>query len=183
MSVQDAVRESRAVRVTVVIAIGVALLDDAAYVGLIASQSSRAPDVFTVPFVAAFIALTAALLAISLMGTPIVIRLRPALRAGAAAGLLVLGVLGAFSIGAPLLLAGLIAAGVAIRSLVGGGVVAAASEVAAAAVVIALLVSGFEVTARLIYCPSDGSTMGGQWPGIVTHGFSWECVGGQVQFK
>jgi hypothetical protein len=41
-------------------------------------------------------------------------------------------------------------------------------------------VVGFEVTARLIVCPPDGSSSGGSWPGIVTHGFSWECSGGRL---
>ena len=53
---------------------------------------------------------------------------------------------------------------------------------AAALVVVALLVTGFEVTARVIECPADGSS-GGSWNGIVTGGFTWDCVEGQVQFK
>jgi hypothetical protein len=180
MPVQRTSREGRTLRWLVVVPIVGAVLDDVAYVVLIASQSEHPPDIFTVPFVAVFIALMAAMLALSLAGSPLVVTLRPALRAGAAAGLIVLGVLGAFSIGLPLLIAGFLATGAAIRTLVGGGLPAVASEVAAAVLAVALLVVGFEVTARLIVCPPDGSSSGGSWPGIVTHGFTWECSGGRL---
>ena len=163
------------------IPIVVALLDDAIYVALIWSQGERAPDVYTVPFVAAFIALMTVLLGLSLLDEPAAVRLRPALRAGAAAGLIVLGVLGAFSIGLPLLVAGGLAVGAAVRTLAGRGVFGVVYEISAAVAVLAILVIGFEVTARIIVCPGTGSA-GGEWPGIVTHGFSWVCVGGQARF-
>src|SRR5438132_13834487 len=89
MAVQRASREGRTLRWLVVVPIVGAVLDDVAYVVLIASQSEHPPDIFTVPFVAVFIALMAAMLALSLAGNPLVVRLRPALRAGAAAGLIV----------------------------------------------------------------------------------------------
>ena len=165
----------------VCIPIVAALVDDLAYVVLIGSQPERAPDVYTVPFVAAFIALMAALLGISLLDRPLAVRLRPALRAGAAAGLILLGVLGAFSIGLALLIAGALAVGAAVRTLAGRGRLWVFYEVSAAVVVLAILVVGFEVTARIIVCPATGGA-GGQWPGIVTRGFSWECVGGQARF-
>src|SRR4030088_2014192 len=91
MAVQGASREGRTLRWLVVVPIVGAVLDDVAYVVLIASQSEHPPDIFTVPFVAVFIALMAAMLALSLAGSPLVVKLRPALRAGAAAGLIVLG--------------------------------------------------------------------------------------------
>jgi hypothetical protein len=183
MAVQRTSREGRTLRWLVVVPIVIAVLDDIAYVALIASQPEHAPDIFTVPFVATFIALMAALLALSLAGSPLVVTLRPALRAGAAAGLVVLGVLGAFSIGLPLLFAGFLATGAAIRTLAGGGLPAVTAEIAAAVLAIALLVVGFEVTARVIVCPTDGSSSGGSWPGIVTHGFSWECSGGRLHSR
>ena len=179
MAMQRASREGRSLRWLVVVPIVIAGLDDIAYVALIASQPEHAPDILTVPFVATFIALMAALLALSLAGSPLAVSLRPALRAGAAAGLVVLGVLGAFSIGLPLLIAGFLATGAAIRTLA-GGIPAVAAEIAAAVLAVALLVVGFEVTARVIVCPTDGSSAGGSWPGIVTHGFTWECSGGRL---
>ncbi len=182
MGVAGARGEGRAVRLMVLVPIVVTVLTDAGYLALVGGQHSRAPDVFTVPFIAGFMALMAVLLGLSLFSNRLLARLRPPLRAGAAAGLLVLGALAIFSIGLPLLLAGFLATGAAFRTLVGRGAFGAVSEVAAAVVVLALLVGGFEVTARLIVCPA-GSSMRGTWPGIVTGGFSWECAGGQVQFK
>ena len=170
-------------RLLLIIAIVVAEADEALYLFLIVNQGPpRPPDVLTIPFVASFIQLMAVLLGISLLNRPNMNLLRPALRGGVAAGLLVLGVFGAFSIGAPLLIAGAIAAGVAVRTVTRApGLRSIASALAAALVVVALLVTGFEVTARVIECPVVGSS-GGSWPGIVTRGFTWECAGGQVHF-
>jgi hypothetical protein len=162
----------------------VAEADEALYIFVIVNQGSARPaDVMTVPFVASFIQLMAVLLGVSTLTSPTVIRFRPALRAGAAAGLLVLGVIGAFSIGAPLFIAGAVAAGVAMRTLtLTPGWRSIVSALAAAAVAVGLLVTGFEVTARVIECPTDGSSSG-NWQGIVTRGFSWECNDGQVHFQ
>ncbi len=179
MSAQD----GRIARLLLIIAIVVAEADEALYLFVIFNQSPRAPDVLTVPFVASFIQLMAILVGISLLSSAAVVRLRPALRGGAAAGLLVLGVIGAFSIGAPLFLAGAVVLGVAVRTVSQTpALLSVLSAFAAALLVVALLVVGFEVTARVIECPADGSS-GGSWNGFVTTGFSWECVGGQVQFK
>ena len=62
MAVQRTSREGRTLRWLVVVPIVAAVLDDIAYVVLIASQSEHPPDIFTVPFVAVFIALMAAML-------------------------------------------------------------------------------------------------------------------------
>src|SRR5260370_42162138 len=107
MSAQD----GRMARVLLSIAIVVAEADEALYLFVIFNQSPRAPDVLTVPFVASFIQLTAILIGISLLSLPAVVRLRPALRGGAAAGLLVLGVIGAVSVGGPPFLAGVVGLG------------------------------------------------------------------------
>jgi hypothetical protein len=184
VAVPSVVPEGRISRLLLIIAIVVAEADEALYIFVIVNQGSDRPaDVLTVPFVASFIQLTAVLLGVSMFTSPTVIGYRPALRAGAAAGMLLLGVFGAFSIGAPLFVAGVIAAGVAVRTLtLTPGWKPMVSALAAAAVVVALLVTGFEVTARVIECQTDGSS-GGSWPGIVTRGFSWECTGGQVHFQ
>jgi hypothetical protein len=55
----------------------------------------------------------------------------------------------------------------------------AASEAFAAALVVVVLISGFEVTQRIIVCPVSGSS-GGGGPGFVTGGYHWECVDGQL---
>jgi hypothetical protein len=177
-------RDGRIARLLLIIAIVVAEADEALYLFVIFNQSPpRAPDVLTVPFVASFIQLMAILVGISMLNSPTFIRLRPALRGGAAAGLLVLGVIGAFSIGAPLFLAGLTVMGVAVRTVSQSPALPSImSAFLAALVVVALLVTGFEVTARVIECPADGSSSG-SWNGIVSGGFTWDCAGGQVQFK
>jgi len=181
VAVPSVVREGRISRLLLIIAIVVAEADEALYI--VNQGSDRPADVLTVPFVASFIQLMAVLLGVSMLTSPTVIGYRPALRAGAAAGLLVMGVFGAFSIGAPLFIAGAVAAGVAVRTLTPTpGWRSIVSALAAAAVVVALLVTGFEVTARVIECPTYGSS-GGNWPGIVTRGFNWECTGGQVHFQ
>ena len=183
MTAQPA-REGRLLRLLLIIAFVAAEADEALYIFVIVNQGSpRPPDVLTVPFVASFIQLMAVLLGVSMLTSPSVIRYRPALRAGAAAGLLVLGVIGAFSIGAPLFIAGAVAAGVTVRTVtLTPGWISIVSALAAAALVVALLVTGFEVTARVIECPTEGSS-GGNWQGFVTRGFSWECTGGQVHFQ
>jgi hypothetical protein len=67
------------------IAFGIALITDFGYWLIIRVQENQPPDLFTVPFVAGYIALMGALLGISVTGRERVVRLRPALRAGAAA--------------------------------------------------------------------------------------------------
>jgi len=93
-------------RAMVWIAFAIVLVTDFGYLLIIRAQESHPPDAFTVPFVAVFLALMAAMLGASLLGTPTLVRLRPALRAGAASGLLVIGVIALWSIGLLLVLAG-----------------------------------------------------------------------------
>ena len=179
MAVGTVAREARALRVMVWIAFVIVLVTDVGYVLLIRTQEPYPPDAFTVPFVAVFLALMAAMLGVSLLGSIPVVRVRPALRAGAAAGLLVIGVLALMSIGLPLMVAGALATGAAVRSLAGRHLAAVVSEVVAAVLVLIVLVTGFEVTERLIVCPATGSGSGGG-PGFVTGGYHWECVNGQL---
>src|SRR5260370_24049124 len=93
-----------AARVLVAVAVVITFAVVAVYVSIIRGQSGPpTPDVLTVPFLAGYQVLMALLLLASLLVPPAV---PPAPRAAAAAGLLVLGWLGALSIGIPLLLAG-----------------------------------------------------------------------------
>ncbi len=85
-SVQERQHEGRTLRMMVWIPIVALVIVDAGYLAVIRNQGSLPPDVLTVPFVSGFMGLMAALLAISLLDHPIAIRLRPALRGGAAAG-------------------------------------------------------------------------------------------------
>src|SRR2546425_1200209 len=94
MALGNAGREARALRVMVWIAFAIVLGIDIAYLLLIGAQQPYPPDAFTVPFVAAFLVLMAGMLGLSLLNSAPIVRLRPALRAGAAGGLLVIGVHG-----------------------------------------------------------------------------------------
>jgi hypothetical protein len=177
----SAVVEARAARIMTWVALAIVLLEDAVYVLLIRSQGQLAPDAYTVPFVAGYLILMAALLAVSLVRPPSPSWRTPP-RAGAAGGLLVLGILGAFSIGLPLILAGILATGASVRTLKGSfWAPAGLFGVAAAVAAVAVLVTGFEVTERMIVCPSSGNMSGGG-TGLVTGPYHFECVDGRLSF-
>jgi len=159
-----------------------ALATDAAYFLLVAGQSGDRPDVVTVAFVASYLVALAALLAASLLRRWNAVR-RLSLRAAAAGGLLVLGILAISSIGLPLLIAGAMATGATVRTLRGPfATPASLAAVAAAFAAVAVLVAGFEVSERLIVCPEHGSASGGG-TGLVTGPYHYECVDGRLTFE
>jgi hypothetical protein len=174
--------EQRSTRLLVWIAVGIVLVTDVGYVLIIRSQEPAPPDRYTVVFVATCLALISAMLAISIRRQPLVIGLRPAMRAASAAGLLVIGVLALASIGILLVAAGALATGAAVRALAGLRWHGVMSEVAAAIVAIAVLVAGFEVTERMIVCPATGLS-GGSGYGLITGGYHWSCVDGRLDFQ
>ena len=158
---------------------------DIAYLLLIRAQGEERDPASSgvVPFVAGYLFVMAVFLWLSILDRPSLASKRPALRASAAAGLLVLGVIAAFSIGLPIFVAGVLAAIAAGLALVGprpGRRVL--SEVVAAFVAVTVLVAGFEVAQRMITCPATG-TMGGSAVGFVTGGFTWECVNGELHIQ
>ena len=107
---------------------------------------------------------------------------RMALRAAAAGGLLVLGVVAMFSIGLPLVIAGALATAATVRTASRQRVMlSSVSAVGAAMIAVAILVTGFEVTDRLIVCPEHG-TMGGGGSGFVTGPYYYDCVNGKLTF-
>jgi hypothetical protein len=153
------------------------------YLLIIRGQGGVPPDgAATVPFVAGYLLIMAVLQWVSLLDHPTLVPLRPAMRGAAAAGLLVMGVVAAFSIGVPIFLAGILAAIAAIRALAGtkprNGVL---SEIAAAAIAVAVLVGGFAVTQRIIVCPPTG-TIGGSSSGFLTVAYHYQCVNGTLTF-
>jgi hypothetical protein len=173
--------DSRAARFMTWLAIVLALATDAVYLLLILGQDGRQDDVVTVAFVASYLAASAALLTASLARRwTAVVRL--SLRAAAAGGLIVLGVLASFSIGLPLLIAGALATAAAARTMRGRlRSSLSISAVAAAAVAVVVLVAGFEVTERMIVCPAHGSS-GGAGTGLVTGPYYYDCVNGRLTF-
>jgi len=182
MSTQSAVQDSRATRTLVLIAAVLVVLGDAGYVLIIATQGSYPADAFTVPFLAGYWLAMAVMLGLSLLDRPRLASLRPALRAGSAAGLLVTGILGLFSIGLPMVIAGALATGAAVRTLAGRNLRRAVSiEVIAAVIAVVVVVAGLELTARLILCPPHGES-GGGGTGLVSGTYSWKCTEGHLTF-
>jgi hypothetical protein len=176
--------EGRTTRVLVAVPIVVVIVMDALYVAIVVNQNSQGlapPNLYTFPFIVAYLAVMAVLLTASLMSRRTA-SARTALRAAAAGGLLVLGVVAMFSIGLPLVIAGAMATVATVRTMLGHrAMLSAVSAGAAAAIAVAVLIAGFEVTQRLIVCPEHG-TMGGGGSGFVTGPYQYECVEGKLSF-
>src|SRR6266849_1424882 len=100
--------ERRLVRVTSLVAFAIVLATDVLYVALIDSQGQGVPMVYVPRFVAGYLAVMAALIGAALLPAREIAVIRFPLRAAAAGGLLVMGLLAAFSVGAPLVVAGLL---------------------------------------------------------------------------
>jgi hypothetical protein len=173
--------EGRSTRVLVAVAIFLVFVADALYLAIVFNQGLQPPESFTNPFVAVYLALMAALLAASLMNRWTA-AVRAALRAAAAAGLLVIGVLALMSIGLLLVIGGAMAAAATVRTL-RRPVLKASNLLGAASVVIAVavLIAGFEVTGRMIVCPSSGSMSGGG-TGFLTGPNYYDCVNGHLTY-
>jgi hypothetical protein len=182
MATAAPLREGRTVRVLVWIAFVIVLVTAFGYVLIIRAQESYPPETFVAPFVAAYLALMAAMLGVSLRQGRLAVRLRPVLRGGAAAGLVVMGALALMSIGILLIVAGGLATATAGMTLVGRHWSTFLYEAAAAFVALALLVAGFEATGRLIVCPAKGVS-GGSGYGLVTGGYHWTCVDGHLDYR
>lgn len=176
--------EDRTTRALVAVPIVVVIVMDALYVAIAVNQNSQdhaPPEKFIFPFIAAYLAVMAVLLTVSLMPRWTVTT-RMALRAAAAGGLLVLGVVAMFSIGLPLVIAGAMATAATVRTVSRHRVMlSSVSAVGAAMIAVAILIAGFEVTDRLIVCPEHG-TMGGGGSGFVTGHYYYDCVNGTLTF-
>jgi hypothetical protein len=148
MAVSPAVRDGRATRLIVWTSFAIVVLTDFGYVLIIRAQDSSVSnsDASRVAFVAWYFGLMAAMLGVSLLNWPLMARYRPALRAGAGVGLLAIGTLALMSIGLLLLVAGVLATIVAVRSAVMTPRVAIiVSELAAASAAIVILIVGFDL--------------------------------------
>lgn len=165
-----------AARVLVAVAIVAIAAIVVLYVSIIHVQGGPStPDVLTVPFVAGYQLLMAALLGASLLASP---ALRPALRGAASAGLLVLGWLAIFSIGIAILIAaGLAIASTALALNERPGARPVVSAVLAGALAVALLVAGFEFSWHYLVCPASGES-GGTTASLLGHSSSYDCNNG-----
>ena len=149
---------------------------DVLYMVIVRSQGGPDPvDVWTVPFVAGYLAVMALLLGLSIFLPPTV---RPALRAASSAGLLVLAVLTAFSIGTGVLIAAILSIAATIIALVEKhGPPVLGSAIFAAVLAVGAMLIGLQVTWQHIVCPATGQT-GGSTPAIFTSGSTYECNDG-----
>lgn len=173
--------DGRSARILTWCAIVVVVASGVAYLGLVYDFGIDRTAISRVVFVAAYLLLMALMLVASL-ARRISRAVRMPLRAAAAGGLLVLGVLAAFSIGLPVIVGGALAAAATVRTLSGPHVTAAAvSSVLASVVAVAVLVAGFEVTERMIFCPASGFEAGSGY-GLVTGGYHYYCVDGRLEF-
>jgi prepilin signal peptidase PulO-like enzyme (type II secretory pathway) len=162
--------------------VGAAIIAAAVDVLYLGTASSDA-QFLRVPFVAGFIALMAICAALSARrsGT----RWRPLLLGISVAGLLLLGLIGIFSIGLPLLLAGLLALVGLINSLIRPGTAprrsgraAAGMAAGGALLAVVVLLGGFIVTELAIRCPSNG-VMGGSGSSLFG-GSAYSCDNGKL---
>jgi hypothetical protein len=154
----------------------VAAAVDVLYLEIVGSQGSN-PQYLRVPFVAAFIALTAICAALSSLASA---RWRPPLLGFSAAGLLLVGFFAIFSIGLPLLIAGLVALAGLIAE-VRGSFRKGASGVAAGGGVVAVIVllAGFSLTELAIRCPASG-VESGSGADLLTGSYQYTCDNGTL---
>ena len=158
---------------------------DVLYLGYIRSQAAGNPQFLRVPFVAIFIAGMAICAALSARKSAA--RWRPLLLGASAAGLLLLGYFGIFSIGLPLLVAGAFALVSLVGTLslegsppAGSGKTAAAGMAAAGAVTaVVVLLAGFSLAERAIRCPANGFESG-SGPGVLGGSYEYSCNKGKL---
>ena len=174
--------ERRSILITSLVAFAIVLATDVLYGGIINAQGGTDPMPYVPRFVAGYMALMAALIAIALLPRAEIVPIRAPLRAAAAAGLLVLGFLAAFSVGPPLVIAGLLVSFAFSRTIRGArSRPARFSGLAAAFVAVAVLLAGFEVAQRVVVCPEAGQMSGGG-SGFLSGPYQYECNNGVATF-
>jgi hypothetical protein len=166
-------------RLGLVVAIVVAVVD-ILYLWYIRFKQGGPPSdlPLRVPFIAAYLALMGICATLSTMATG---KWRTALLGACASGLLLLGFLAMFSIGLPLVVAGLLAIAGLTRTINESAPrrMAAATSMAGALAAVVLLLVGFEVTERIIDCP-PGVVSGGGGAGFLTGAYSYTCQNGRA---
>jgi hypothetical protein len=162
----------------------IAAADDAFYRGVVTTQSGSNPQFLRVPFVAAFIALMAICAALSSRASAA--PWRPLLLGVSATGLILLGFFGIFSIGLPLLVAGVLASlglinalGQARSSGERSRKAAIAMTVGGAVLTVAVVVAGFTLTELAIRCPASGIETGSGSTLLATS-YSYSCDNGKL---
>jgi hypothetical protein len=164
-----------------VVAAIIAATVDVLYLGFV---SSGDPQFLTRPFVAAFIALMAICAALSARASAA--RWRAFLLGVSAAGLLLLGYFAIFSIGLPLVVAGVLASLGLLKSLgqarfsrETSGKAAAAMAAAGAVVAVVVLLAGFSLTELAVRCPASGIESG-SGPSLLGGSYQYSCDNGKL---
>jgi len=170
------------VRITSLVAFAIVLTTDILYIALINAQGSSDDLPYVPRFVASYLALLAALIALALVPRPEMEPLRFPMRAAAAAGLFGVGILASMSIGLPLVAAGILV-GVALGRTKpsGGSTVRRLAGVAAALLSLAVALVGLDVASRVIVCPEVG-TSGGDGTHLLGGSYKYECNNGELSF-
>jgi hypothetical protein len=139
--------ERTSVLLTSILAAAAVLAIDVVYVALIVFQGPG-PNPYVPFFVSAYLALMAALIVVALIPRPEIMRWRVPLRAAAAGGLLVLGMLAVFTIGMPIVIAGLLVVFSLLKTRPAG---ARWPGAVSASIAIAVLLAGFQLTEGLLF--------------------------------
>lgn len=166
-----------------IVAAVIAAVVDILYLGIVRSQPGPGGGQYLrVPFVAAFIALLA--MAAALSARESAAKIRPALLALSATGLLATGYVALFSIGFPLLIAGALAFVAAVLSLTRSPRPAGALFALAGVLVAAVIfVGGFDLTQVAIACPPTGYMSGSGQGFIFTGAYHYTCANGKLSVK
>ena len=162
----------------------IAAADDALYLGVINTQGGSNPQFLRAPFVAVFIALMAICAALSFRASAA--RWLPLLLGVSAAGLILLGYFGIFSIGLPLVVAGVLASlgllsalGHARSSAKTSGKAAVAMAVGGATLAVLVLLAGFALTELALRCPANG-VENGSGATLLGDSYQYSCDNGKL---
>jgi hypothetical protein len=162
----------------------IAAADDAFYLGVVNTQGGSNPQFLRVPFVAAFIALMAICAGLSSRASAA--RFRPLLLGVSAAGLILVGFFSIFSIGLPLVVAGVLASlglinglGPARSSGERSGKAAVAMAAGGAVLTVAVVLAGFTLTELAMRCPANGIETG-SGSTLLGTSYSYSCDNGKL---
>lgn len=162
----------------------IAAADDAPYLGIVGAQGGTSPQFLRVPFVAAFIAVMAICAALSSRASAV--RWRSLLLGVSTAGLILLGYFGMFSIGPPLVVAGVLASLGLINSLgqartsdQTSGRAAVAMAAGGAVLAVVVLLAGISLTELAVRCPANG-IQSGSGASLLGGSYQYSCDNGKL---
>jgi hypothetical protein len=162
----------------------IAAADDALYLGIVGTQGGSNPQFLRIPFVAAFIAAMAICAALSSRASAL--RWRSLLLGVSAAGLILIGFFGIFSIGLPLVVAGVLASLGLINSLGqarANGKTSGSAAVAMAAgggvLATVALLAGISLTELALRCPAN-AIESGSGASLLSGSYQYSCDNGKL---